>query len=100
VDTSVKVTLTVLAETQKLPRSAPPEPELPAARAGQGSQHRAIELRRCLHHGTQAGDALVPLAKLDQAIAEVEPRAQEIGLARQHQSEPLGRAQELALVLE
>src|SRR5256885_11505394 len=70
VDTSVRVTLTVLAETQKLRRGAAPEPELPAARAGQGSQHRAIELRRCLHHGTQAGDALVPLAKLDQAIAE------------------------------
>src|SRR5215467_8365508 len=76
------------------------EPESSASGADQHSQRAAVVVGGGLHGSAQAGDALVQLTKLDQAIAEVHARAVMPGIARQHAPEALGRAGEVAFVLQ
>src|SRR6266436_1560960 len=92
--------LRLSVKPQTLCRRAALEPEPPAPGAYQHSQRAAVVVRGGLHSRAQAGDAVIELAEFDQAIAEIHAGAVMRGVVRQHAPEALGRAGEVAFVLQ
>src|SRR5882762_5991210 len=92
--------LRLSVEPQTLCRRAALEPESPAPGAYQHSQRVAVVVRGGLDGRAQAGDAVIQLAELDQAIAEIHAGAVMGGVVRQHAPEALGRASEVTFVLQ
>src|SRR5215467_10826931 len=91
---------TASIEPQMLCGRAALEPESPASGAYQHSQRAAIVVRGGLHGRAQAGNAVIHLAEFDQAIAEIHASTVVPRIVCEHAAEALGRACEVAFVLQ